>query len=257
METITANNVLIIDPAFYMPQLGRTRRIWLYLPADYHTTDKHYPVVYMHDGQNLFDANEAFGEAWQIGEIMDALKAGCIIVGIDNGREMRMTEYNFHHHKKFGKGEGKQYVEFIVHTLKPHIDKTYRTEKSRDSTFTVGSSMGGLISFFAALYYPGVFGGAGIFSPSFWLVPGLKDDIKEEIAKKGLEQRFYFYAGGREGAGMIENITSIARILDTTAQYRVHAVINPEGEHTEATWRSQIPDFYAWMQYTSPSSRYA
>jgi len=240
---------MIIDPAFYMPQLGRSRRIWLYLPVDYHETDKRYPVVYMHDGQNLFDSEEAFGEAWRVGEIMDSMKAGCIVVGIDNGNEKRMTEYNFHHHKRFGKGEGKQYVEFIVQTLKPYIDNTYRTLSGRNNTYTVGSSMGGLISFFAAVYYPGIFGGAGIFSPSFWLVPGLMDEVKKQVAKKGLDQRFYFYAGGREGQGMVENVVDIAELLNTSTYYRIHTVINPEGEHTEATWRTQIPDFYHWMQH--------
>src|SRR5687768_5349467 len=86
-----AENVYIFDEAFYMPQLDRSRRIWLYLPPEYSSSHKHYPVLYMHDGQNLFDANTAFGgEEWGIDETLNAIKNKCIIVGIDNGAAKRI-----------------------------------------------------------------------------------------------------------------------------------------------------------------------
>ena len=75
---------------------------------------------------------------------------------------------------EYGKGEGDQYVDFLVQTLKPYIDKYYRTKKDEKNTFIAGSSMGGLISFYAILKYPKVFGGAGVFSPAFWITPQLK-----------------------------------------------------------------------------------
>ncbi len=249
MEHTRTKNVTIIDDAFYMPQLGRSRRIWLYLPAGYYKSGKEYPVIYMHDGQNLFDAAAAFGgEEWQVDETMNSLKARCIVVGIDNGGDKRITEYNFFETQKFGKGEGKQYINFIINTLKPHIDKTFRTLPGRQHTFTAGSSMGGLISFLAALYYPQVFGGAGVFSPAFWLVPELKTLTEKEIKNTKLLQHYFFYAGGKEGDGMVENVEAITNGLKNSDRFSLHTIINPDGDHSEATWRNQLPHFYKWLE---------
>lgn len=247
MQNTATQNVKVIDTAFYMPQLKRSRRIWLYLPTGYSKGTKHYPVVYMHDGQNLFDESSAFGDEWQVDETMDNLRAKCIIVGIDNGRERRLTEYNFHDHPEFGRGEGADYVRFIVNTLKPYIDTTYRTLPDRSNTFIAGSSMGGLISFYAALHCPEVFGGAGIFSPSFWLVPNIAEDVAQRLKKGALEQHYFFYAGGKEGEGMVEHVEAVVEVLKSREEIKCHTIINPDGEHSEATWRTQLPPFYAWV----------
>ena len=166
--------VIIIDTAFPIPQLCRTRRIWVYLPKDYSISRKSYPVLYMHDGQNLFENATSYAGEWGIDETMDAFKNACIVVGIDNGGVLRMNEYN-PNTSQFGKGEGRSYLAFIVENLKPFIDKTYRTLADSRHTYMAGSSMGGLISFYAGLYYPHVFGALGIFSPSFWIVPDIRE----------------------------------------------------------------------------------
>ena len=155
-----SKNVQILDTAFLIPQLNRTRRIWIYLPPDYnYNTDKRYSVLYMQDGQNLFDDATSYAGEWGVDEFMDSLKYGqCIVVGIDNGGDKRMTEYNPYDNKKFGKGEGKKYIDFLVKTLKPFIDKNYRTLPGIQNTGIAGSSMGGLISLYAILQYPKVFG---------------------------------------------------------------------------------------------------
>ena len=100
-----APNVWVMDDAFNIPQLGRTRRIWIYLPHNYHESEENYPVIYMHDGQNLFDQATAFDKEWGIDETLNSLLARCIIVGIDNS-EHRMKEYNFNDHDAHGPGEG-------------------------------------------------------------------------------------------------------------------------------------------------------
>ncbi|MBV6655616.1 MAG: alpha/beta hydrolase, partial [Mameliella sp.] len=118
-----ADNVFLLDEDFYMPQLDRNRRIWIYLPPDYNTSDATYPVLYMHDGQNLFDAaTAAFGE-WEVDESLNALfqdgDPGVIVVGIDNGGGLRLNEYSPWINPSYGGGEGAAYVDFIVETLKP------------------------------------------------------------------------------------------------------------------------------------------
>ena len=138
----TANkNVRIIDTAFFIPQLKRTRRVWVYVPPTYNTSDKKYPVLYMHDGQNVFDDATSFSGEWGVDEAIDTLGLKykeCIVVGIDNGADKRLNEYcpydfNLTANKLSGKGEGNLYVDFLVKTLKPFIDKKYRTQKDKES----------------------------------------------------------------------------------------------------------------------------
>src|SRR6478752_6825672 len=175
--TTSQHNVFVMNEAFYIPQLNRVRRIWIYIPQGYNDCDKRYPVIYMHDGKNLFDESTAMGQEWQIDETLNGMLAETIIVGIDNS-EHRMNEYNFIHHEEYGPGEGKQYMEFIVHTLKPFIDKNLRTMPQREYTHLAGSSMGGLISFYGSIYFAETFGGAGIFSPSLWLVQDVMHELR-------------------------------------------------------------------------------
>jgi predicted alpha/beta superfamily hydrolase len=240
--------VTIMDTAYAMPQLGRTRRIWVYLPKGYETSGKKYPVLYMHDGQNLFDNATSFAGEWGVDEAMDSIKNACIVAGIDNGGIKRMNEYNPNDTKQFGKGEGKAYLAFIVNNLKPFIDKKYRTLKDKQHTYMAGSSMGGLISFYAGLYYPNVFGALGIFSPSFWIAPEVKTHLKQ-LAKKTLHgrQKYYFYGGGAEGKVMVEDMEAVAAEIKKAANPQTIVVVNPQGKHNEPTWSAVFPGFYSWI----------
>jgi metallo-beta-lactamase class B len=249
MSTIEykAENVVILDEQFYIPQLNRIRRVWLYHPAGYHNSVKRYPVVYMHDGQNLFDEATAFGEEWGVDETLNSMLAECIIVGIDSG-EHRMTEYNFHSNERFGQGEGKRYVDFIANTLKPFVDANFRTKPDREHTVIAGSSMGGLISLYGALHFAETFGGAGIFSPSLWLVPDAADELKDLADSNAhLPQRFYFYGGAKESDDMIAHIHRFAVLLNSYSYYSVQVQVDPQGEHSEYHWRKMFADFYYWL----------
>jgi len=252
METQTkVPNVDVIDEHFYIPQLDRHRRIWVYRPTDYYYTEKNYTVIYMHDGQNLFDEATAFGDEWAIDKTLNAMLAECIIVGIDNS-EKRLTEYNYND-SEYGVGEGKQYMDFIITTLKPFIDKNFRTNTRREHTHIAGSSMGGLISLYGAMNYPEVFGGAGIFSPSFWLTPNAAEELKP-LAERNANypQRFYFYGGAQEGENMLEHIASVAGMLEHYKHYDVHAEVDAEGTHSEFCWRNKFPDYYSWLAQGFP-----
>lgn len=250
----TTKNVWIIDNAFYMPQLGRYRRVWLYLPDEYTRSRRHYPVVYMQDGQNLFEGWSAFAGEWGVDETLDGLKAKCIVVGIDNGGERRINEYSFHDNEH-GTAEGRPYLDFLVHTLKPYIDTTYRTLPDRANTYIAGSSMGGLIAFYGALYYPLYFGGAGVFSPSFWLAPGLGEETADIISHHSeLPQRFFLYAGAKEGEGTAGMVRAMADLLRRYGQCSAELVIDPRGRHEEAAWRRQVSKFYKWMLRKEPAA---
>jgi predicted alpha/beta superfamily hydrolase len=247
-NTATAQ-VKIIDSAFLIPQLGRTRRIWIYLPKSYAKSKKTYPVLYMHDGQNLFNVQTApYGE-WGVDEALDSLqeitKKEAIVVGIDHGGDKRMSEYNPYDHARFGKGEGDKYVAFLAQTLKPYIDKKYRTQKEAASTYVAGSSMGGLISLYALMKYPTIFGGAGVFSPAFWTAPSIFDDVKKVTWTT--RPKFFFYAGGKEGESMVPDMEKMARTIESKGSYYTRTIISPLNKHNEEAWRKEFPDFYKWI----------
>jgi len=159
-SSTAAENVFIIDENFYIPQLDRTRRIWIYLPPDYDNSNEHYPVLYMHDGQNLFDAFTSYLGEWEIDETLNELAEDGyqvpIVVGIDNGGEERMNEYNPWVNPQYGGGQGDEYIDFLVFNLKPYIDENYRTLSGKENTGIMGSSMGGLISQYGALKFQDV-----------------------------------------------------------------------------------------------------
>ena len=251
-------SVSILSESFTIPQLGRTRRIWLYLPPDYAMTDGRYPVLYMHDGQNVFDAATSFAGEWGVDETLDQLHArgdaGAIVVGIDNGAAHRFDEYNpwRAENSLFGGGEGDAYVEFLVHTLKPYIDQHYRTRADRIHTGIMGSSMGGLISLFAALKYPDVFGRAGVFSCACWIAK--RQILAYARQAKPLQPlpRLYFVAGGmettdgeevRDQREVVDSLVAAGFPVGTALRARSPA----DGRHAEWFWRREFPAAYQWL----------
>ncbi|TCJ12579.1 alpha/beta hydrolase [Flaviaesturariibacter flavus] len=251
-KSTAGSRVHIVSDRFYMPQLNRYRRVWICLPKGYES-GRHYPVLYMHDGQNLFEDTTAFSGEWGIDEAMDTLQAktgGLIIVGIDHGGPKRINEYSPYDMERFGKGEGAAYTDFLVRTLKPFIDSAYRTRKGRADTYVAGSSMGGLISMYAILRYPNVFGGAGIFSPAFWVAPGLKRDVLRWGAD--VRGRLYFYAGAQESSEMVPDMMGIYQLLRRLSAAPMQTVVRPDGKHNEPTWRQEFPAFVEWVTKKPP-----
>jgi predicted alpha/beta superfamily hydrolase len=241
-------NVKIIDTAFLIPQLDRKRRISIYLPPGYNASHKKYPVMYMQDGQNIFDEFTAYAGEWAVDECLDILiKKGappCIVVGIDNGPE-RMQEYNPYEYEQFGKGEGDLYVDFLVKTLKPFIDGHYRTMPSQNNTTIAGSSMGGLIAYYAALKYPDVFGNAGVFSPSFIIADSIKDFTVSNSNK--LTGKLFFYIGEKEEESNVKRVNEIVQILGENSSALIYYTIDPDSSHNEQAWRKWFGSFYKWI----------
>jgi metallo-beta-lactamase class B len=260
-HTATAS-VSVLDTAFSIPQLGRTRRVWIYLPPGYATSRRRYPVIYMHDGQNVFDnATSGFGE-WGVDETLDSLHAlgdrGAIVVAVDHGGTKRLDEYSPWRNARYGGGEGDAYVDFLARTLKPYVDRRYRTLPDRLNTGVMGSSMGGLISLYAALKYPRVFGRAGVFSPAFWFSD--RNYAYARAARPPLPgTRLYFVAGAREGDTPEIYVADQRRMIDTLARagYRagvqVDSAVRADGTHQEWFWRREFPRAYLWLFGRTPS----
>ena len=229
------------------PQLKTQKKIWLYLPKDYANSTKKYPVIYMHDGQNLFDDKTSYVGEWHIDETLDSISAQVIIVGIEHGGEKRTNELTPFKNDKYGGGGADKYLEFIVNTLKPQIDKTYRTKSNAKNTAIFGSSLGGLISFYATLKYPKVFGKAGVFSPSFWF----SDDIYAfaEKAPK-LKSKIYFLCGDSEGEDVVSDMEKMSKIIASKRCDCLNLskkIVVAGGKHNEKLWSTHFLNAYLWL----------
>jgi predicted alpha/beta superfamily hydrolase len=243
----TSKNVQIISDDFFIPQLSRKRKIWIYLPVNYYTSTQKFPVLYMHDAQNLFDENTSLFGEWNVDETLDSLQNKlhkyAIVVGIDNGNDKRIQEYNPYDNDKYGKGEGQAYVSFIVNTLKPFIDKKYRTKTDATNTAIAGSSLGALISTYAMLKYPKTFGSIGNFSPAYWIAPPI-EILAQSQKEKIKNNRFWFYGGGQEGFTMMEDLKRFRNLISTNE--KTVLMIDENAKHNEDAWRKQFPQFYIW-----------
>jgi predicted alpha/beta superfamily hydrolase len=164
-----------LHPRFASGYLSTRRDVIVYLPPGYGAAGARYPVLYLQDGQNLFDAATAFGgRSWGAAETADDLiRRGAIepliLVGLYNTGVRRVSEYTPTRDRRLRKGgKGDRYAEMLVRELKPFIDHEYRTRKPAAHTGVGGSSLGALVSLQAGLLYPRVFGKLAILSPSVW-----------------------------------------------------------------------------------------
>jgi metallo-beta-lactamase class B len=250
-------NVRILADSFRLPQLGgRKRRIWLYLPPDYATSQRRYPVLYLHDGQNIFDEATAYAGEWAVDETLNKLAssgedaASCMVVAIDNGGERRLDEYSPWRNERLKKGgEGRQYVEFLVETLKPYIDQHYRTRPDAAHTAIMGSSMGGLISLYAGVKYPRVFGRVGVFSPAFWFAKDAVLRLVQQQRPAPVASKFYFLAGPAEGPTMVPNMAEVrdALLQRGVSESRIVFKTPADGQHAEWFWRREFGPAYQWL----------
>jgi len=241
-----AANVSILEREFVIEDLNDiSHKVWLYLPPNYGTSHEKYPVIYMHDAQNLFDDATSFVGEWDVdGTLNEYYKKtgkGFIVVGVENGGEKRIEEYTPYKNEKYGGGKGDIYIDFLANELKPYIDKNYRTEPNAENTAIIGSSLGGLISFYGGLKYPEVFGKIGALSTSFWFS---SDKITDFAKENGNQQntKIYFLVGGKEGDSMVPDTENMGKLLVDLGfpEQQIKTKIVPEGKHTEAFWKAEF-----------------
>lgn len=244
-------DIRIISEQFEIPQLIRTRRIAALLPHDYETSDKHYPVLYLQDGQNLFDDYAPFGN-WAVDKKLAMMaekgQGDIIIIAIDHAEKERIAEFTPSYRTKLGQGQGKMYVRFLADTLKPYIDKTFRTLPEREFTGIGGSSMGGLISIYAGLMYPEVYSRLMVFSPSLWVAPNIH--FHAISFDEASTTKLYLYAGRAESANMVPNIERFRQALErqgVSNSLNFNIVIDPDGTHNEARWGQEFPGAIEWL----------
>ncbi|MBL0357875.1 MAG: alpha/beta hydrolase [Chitinophagaceae bacterium] len=249
-----SKNVKILFDSLSVKSLNTTKQISVYLPPTYKKSKKRYPVIYMNDGEGLFDqAYTDNGKEWKLDEALDSLnqkgKGEFIIIGISSG-ENRFAEYSPYATKKLKEPKGKDYLSFIISDLIPYVNKKFRTKTGPENTSIGGSSMGGLISFFAALEFPNVFGSAAVFSPAYWNSIS-KDSLKKEILYKSqsLKSKIFFYGGGAEGIQNLPNtLKEFQYSLSRNRKIKTFLIVNEEGMHQEKYWTEPFKQFVLWHQ---------
>lgn len=231
------------------PQLETLKKIWVYLPISYKTSEKKYPVLYLQDAQNLFDINTSYSGEWRVDEILDSLKLDLIVIGIEHGNDNRISELTPFPHPEYKGGGAKMYLDFMLNTVKPKVDSLYRTCTSPKKTFIGGSSLGGLFSYYASLKHPEIFGKALIFSPSFWFTEDIFDLTESTDFKRLSENQFYFRAGEKESETMVSLMRKMEELLyaQGISEEQINIESLPEGKHNEALWSSLFAEAAMWL----------
>ena len=263
--------------------LNKVRTIRVWLPESYKDmTEQRYPVIYMHDGQNLFNKEDAaYGMSWDAHKAVETLSKtlknsdgtsfeGCIIVGIDNAPGLeRLDEYSpwaseavkslkdFESIQREIGGEGEAYGTFIIKTLKPYIDASYRTLSNREHTCIIGSSMGGFISLYMGSEYQETFSKIGAFSTAVWFE---EDALLAQLEKVNLRFRtkWYLDVGTKETSNdaisdfnerYINGTKKVASKLSEMGVLTsdLKLIIEEDAVHNELAWARRLPNALKWL----------
>ena len=234
---------------------GLDRDLMIYLPPSYDTTDRRYPVLYMQDGQNLFDPALAFAGSWRVDLAMDhaaTRRREGIVVGIPNMGEGRLAEYSPFDDPENGPGRATDYVQYMAETIKPLVDGRFRTMPAAESTGVAGSSMGGLLSLFAFFHRPDVFGIMAALSPSLWYagraILGL---LEGAPAPPG---RLYLDVGRQEGEQTLDDARHLRDLLRAKGYQpgvTLRYVEDRGGRHEEAAWSRRFRAALPFLLSTS------
>ena len=255
------NFILEITP------LKRMRKVWVYLPDNYSEKGKGFPVIYMHDGQNLFyDELTAYGTAWHVDKCLDDIYAktgkSCIVVGVENDGERRLSEYSpfkihpiaFKEKRTLAKhdrgGEGAQYSQWFATELKSYIDQHYNTDKERNATAVAGSSMGGLISCYLGLKYQHVYETMGLFSTYTQFNQAAFNRFVRNTTYVE-HQHAFIYCGGDEwdeytsSERMVRDSYNLYKVLVKRFNVHCQLVVDSKLHHEESAWEIY---FYKFAQ---------
>lgn len=256
----------VIIKEVYSKYLERTKKIRIILPSDYDISDKLYPVLYMHDGQNLINPSIFSGHSWEVMRTMDELSpeyGGIIIVGIDSDDKFRIMEYSNYLNSsaikrlkrlnvKVIEPEGDKYGKFIVEELKPLIDSEYRVNPSRSHTFIAGSSCGGNISIYLGIIYQNIFSCIGAFSPAYYIV---KKGLYEFLDSVNFRDDLYIYhdMGTKENGSFSRIYFNEQKVFHDyitkkIPEKNILQVIDEGAKHSEIFWAKRFKEYYKFCQ---------
>jgi predicted alpha/beta superfamily hydrolase len=244
--------------------LHNTRMLRVLVPANYfspHNAHRSYPVLYLQDGQNLFDDATSNAGEWHMDETVEHLVGSfkippMLVVGIDHAGAKRSSEYlpypngrsqepSAHDEKEV---RGKDYVKFLIAEVMPFIEKKYRVSRGAANTGLGGSSYGGDISLYTVLQHPGIFGHVLVESPVLWI--GDDQLIKDAEKAKQLPQKMYLGIGTNETTDqqpspeIVKSVEELEKVLRNKGMgsARLKVVVDEGGQHNEAAWSRRLPE---------------
>lgn len=257
-----------------LSRAGFLRNVRIYLPPGYHAETRHYPVVYMFDGQNLFDpAVATFGKSWHVDRTIEGLcrsdpTLGAVVVGVDSpydghhrAVELSIGQWNFpvvDYPEYAGRdpavnGTGEVTGEFLADVVKPYVEDRYRVSRQREEVAIAGSSMGGYMSLFMMARYPELFGVVLALSPAVFDKPMNGSLLRQIVrdAQISSPTRVYLDMGGREELrydcddilASLWPLTDAVRAAGTT---EVVTAVFPDDGHDESAWSRRFPGAYLW-----------
>lgn len=246
----------------------RNRSLYVLLPKDYESSTKRYPVVYMHDGQNMFDDSTSANGEWHFDEVLEGLVDSnripqVIVVGMAVDGSYRIEEYtptpiqrqNLQGAPISLGGKAATHAQMLVEEIKPFIDKTYRTLQDRDNTTLGGSSLGGLATIFTGATYPQIFGKLFVISPSIWwdnqsILKIVKDAVPTMLKSASERQRIWLDIGDQEGKEALEGARALNKLLQAqgwkqgkTMQY----IEAKNAAHSESAWAARLEPMLRFM----------
>ena len=242
--------------------LRNQRDLIVYLPPGYHAQpDRQYPVLYLHDGQNLFDGATSFipGMDWHVGHtadqcIQEGSVAPLIIVGIYNAGKHRLQEYTPTRMPRLGGGRATRYAKFLIEEVSPFVQYNYRILGGMQNTGIGGSSLGGLVSLFLGLRMPHVFGKIAALSPSVWWNQRVILRFAD-AAPVDPRPRVWLDIGTREGGRIVEDVERFRDVLLRKGwrwEQDLHYERVVGAEHNEAAWAQRVGPF---LQFLFPAAR--
>ena len=250
---------------FFSNILGNTRPVWVYLPPTYLENPRaRFPVLYMHDGQNLFDPATAYGgNPWWVQNTLDAAAesgafAEAIVIGPENNAD-RTNEYTPVVGKEFFGGHGAAYLRMLVEELKPKVDAELRTLPQRETTGVMGSSLGGLISSYAGITHADSFGLVGMMSPSTWWADNVIVTLVPTTPASPRPLRVYLDSGdsGADNDDVLETalLAQAYRGLGYQEGTDFKYVVQQGAIHTEAAWAQRLPEALRFLLGPFDSAR--
>ena len=254
---------LRLHKAFKSNHLPDDRDVIVYVPPGYEDEpERTYPVLYLHDGQNLFDGRTSFvkDRTWQVREHADAaIEASevepLVVVGIYNTGERRLAEYTHEYNWQMGGGQADAYGKLVTRELMPWIASQYRVRQDRENTGLGGSSLGGLVSLYLGLRYPTVFGKLAVMSPSvWWNHKSILGYLNEHAPQMWERPKMWLDVGDREGQKAVRDAEHLARRLKANGWKpgeSLHFEKVEGGTHDEASWAGRVR---AMLKFLFPRS---
>jgi enterochelin esterase-like enzyme len=247
---------------FHSQTLKNQRDLVIYLPPGYEEQpDRRFPVLYLQDGQNLFDPSTSFvpGQDWRVGQTADHMigsraVAPLIIVGIYNTGKNRIREYTPSRAPKLGGGSANRYAQFLIHELKPFIDFEYRTLGDREHTGLGGSSLGGLVSLYVGLKFSNIYGRLAALSPSVWWNQRSMHHFASTL-RISLRPKIWLDIGTNEGPQIAHDVENFRDILLKRGWQHGHDLnyqVVEGAEHNEAAWAQRVGPV---LQFLFPAAR--